>query len=173
MKINQDLKPAGVFTLQHFRDGIKIGDDVVSDNEVVTQGLDMIADVCFNGETAPSTLWYLALYGNNVPVASTWTAANVAANSGELNTEISEANRPTWTKNTSVPNTGASSSNSENPAAFTMAQDDTIYGAFIVSTNSKAGTAGTLLAATKFTTSRAVLSSDEIRLTYEIQLTSS
>ena len=182
MKIEQNLRPAGVFTLKHFRDGKLIGEEIFSPNIVVTQGKDYIADVAYNNNAAQQTTWYLALYGNNLSPASNDTADGtgqgqatpIATRLGELNSELDNGTNPvreTWTPNSSVPNTGAASSNSENPASFTMAADDTIYGAYLISDSVKAGITGILLAASDFGTSRVVLTSDILQLTYSIALT--
>lgn len=171
MKVLQNMKPAGVFTLKHFRDGKQIGENVITPNTVVTEGKDYMADLAYNNSDTQETAWYLALFGNNLTVDVTDTAATIAARLAELNSEIDEANRPTWTPNSTVPNTGAVSSNSENPAVFTMGVDDTVYGAYFISSNVKAGTAGVLLAGSNFSTSRVVLAADVLQLTYSITLT--
>ena len=44
----------------------------------------------------------------------------------------------------------------------------TVYGAFLVSTSTKSGTTGTLLAASRFTSARAVVSSDQLLITYTL-----
>src|SRR5574337_2025991 len=64
----------GYFTLS-----VNGGPDELSPNMLVTEGLNKILDVHYRAQT-PITAWYLALFTGNVSVASTWTAANFAAN---------------------------------------------------------------------------------------------
>lgn len=170
MKIEQQVGWKGIFTLKHFRDGKLIGEDEVT-NLITTEGKDYIADLSYNNNDTQETSWYLALFGNNLSPVVGDTAALVAARLGELDAEIVETNRPQWVKNSLTPNTGASSSNSESPATFTAATNDTIYGAYMVSSNALSGTTGVLLAASSFSTTRSVLTDDILQLTYEIQLT--
>jgi len=169
MKINQALKPAGVFVLKHFREGEQVGEDIISLNLVTTEGKDYMSDTFLNNAAIAQTSWYLALYGNNLSPAETDTAATVASRLGELAVEIQETNRPGWTANAG--NTGASSSNSDAPGVFTMVANDDIYGAYLISSNVKSGTQGVLLAVSKFGTSRTVELADVLQLTYEIRLT--
>jgi hypothetical protein len=42
----------------------------------------------------------------------------------------------------------------------------TIYGAFLISNNTKGGTSGTLFSAARFSSSKSVESTDELLLTY-------
>jgi len=164
----ENIKHKGIFTLEHFRDGELIGSDKF-ENLIVTEGKNYVANSAYNNKIAAQPNWFVALYGNNVAPSDSLTAADVASILGELNTEVAEATRPAWTPNAG--NSGASSSNSEAVAVFTMTQDDTVYGAFFVSNSTKAGTTGTLLAASAFSPSRAVQTNDVLQLTYEIQLT--
>jgi len=165
----ESIKHKGIFRLEHFRNGEKINEDIFSENLIVIEGKNYLSNSAYNNVTAAQPNWFVALYGNNVAPSDTLTGANVASILGELNTEVSEATRPVWVPNGS--NTGASSSNSEAVAVFTMTQDDTVYGAFFVSNSTKAGTTGTLLAASAFSPSRSVQTNDVLQLTYEIQLT--
>jgi len=191
MKIEQKVGWKGIFTLKQYRncafrhdtgevilgkDGTPLGADLVGTEEkdinlITTEGKDYIADLAYNNNDTQEANWYLALFGNNLAPVVGDTAALVAARLGELNAEIVETNRPQWVKNTLTPNTGLSSSNSESPATFTAATDDTIYGAYMISNNVLAGTTGVLLAASSFSTTRSVLTDDILQLTYEIQLT--
>lgn len=187
MKITQGLIKQGVFKPTWLRGceldaegqakldskGFPIGGYPIGgsdgDNLPTTEGLDYIADLCYNNSDTQEANWYLALFGNNLAPVVGDTAALVAARLGELNAEITNANRPQWTPNAG--NNGASSSNSESPAVFTMASNDTIYGAYKISSNTKAGTTGVLFAAALFVDVRSPLAGDVLQLVYETELT--
>ena len=114
------------------------------------------------------TAWYTALYGGNVSPASTWTAANFDANATEID-DYDEGFRQTWTPG-SV--SGQSVDNLAAKAAFTISATVTVWGAAILSDNTKSGTAGILLAASKFTSSRDLEDDDVFNIGYTFQAAS-
>lgn len=150
----------GIFGHEVIRDGQSLG--VVWDpNTVVNEGLDHILDAVFHGGSQIST-WYIGIFeGNYTPVPGD-TASDIATNSTE-STAYDEANRVEW--NEAAPS-GQSIDNSANRAQFTMNDTKTIYGAFLISSNTKEGTTGTLMSASKFSASRSVQSSDQLLITY-------
>jgi len=152
----------GVFSNELIRDGVSLG--VEQDhNIVVDEGLNNLLSVHFNAGTQITT-WYVGIFEGNYTPVSTDTAANITANSTE-STAYTEANRVTWTE--AAPS-GQQVTNSASKATFTINATKTIYGAFLVSTNTKSGTAGTLFSASKFAASRAVVNLDELLITYTI-----
>lgn len=150
----------GVFEVDHIRGGKSLG--ITRDhNIVVDQGLNHILSAVFNAG-AQITAWYVGIFeGNYTPVA-TDTAANITANSTE-STAYDEATRVAWVE--AAPS-GQSITNSANKATFTMNATKTIYGAFLASASAKSATTGTLMAASKFSASRAVVNLDQLLLTY-------
>lgn len=164
-----DYKVGGVFHFEQVRDG-KVIDSWDTSNIVVNQGLNYILDAALSNGTIIPT-WYLGLFKNNyTPVASdiksTFTGSGVA---NEATTEYSETIRPTWVDAGSVTQ---SISNSASPAVFTFSAAVTIYGALMTSTSTKGDTAGTLLAAAKFTTSKVMAIADQLNISYIISATS-
>lgn len=169
---NQDnkMKVAGYFSYEHVRDG-EVIDTWQEPNLVVDEGLNYALDVAFSGGSA-STNWYIGIFKNNYTplaanVAATFPGAGVA---NEATTEYSEATRPAWTE------AGVSAktiTNSASPAVFTFTGTVSIYGAFLVSTNTKGGTTGILAAASKFASVRNMLSTDKLNVTYTLNATSS
>ena len=156
------VKIGGVFTTEVIRDGQSLG--ITEDhNIVVDEGLDHILSVIFNAGTQVTT-WYVGIFEGNYTPLSTDTAANITANSTE-STAYTEANRVTWTE--AAPSS-QQITNSASKATFTINATKTIYGAFLVSTNTKSGTTGTLMSASKFAASRAVVNLDELLITYTI-----
>jgi hypothetical protein len=133
-------------------------------NIVVNQGLDEFLDVTLSGATAPTTKSIGIFEANYTPLA-TDTGANIATNSTE-STAYDEAIREAWTE------AGVSSqsiTNSASTADFTMNLSKTIYGAFLVlDDTAKSGSTGTLIAASKFAASRAVVATDVLSVTYTL-----
>lgn len=167
---NQKMKVAGYFNYEHVRNG-KVIDTWQEPNLVVDECLNYTLDAAFSGGT-PITTWYIGLYKNNYTpiasnVASTFAGAGVA---NEANAEYDESVRQTWTE------AGVSSktiSNTASPATFTFNTSVTIYGAFLISNNTKGGTTGTLAAASKFASSRAMIDNDVLNVTYTLTASSS
>ena len=163
------MKVGGYFTYEHIRDG-EVIDTWQEPNLVVDEGITYALDASFSGGT-PITTWYVGVYKNNYTpiagnVASTFAGAGVA---NEANSEYDEAARPTWTE---AGVTAKTVTNSASPAVFTFNTTVTIYGAFLISNNTKGGLTGTLAAASKFSSSRAMLAADVLNVTYTITGTS-
>lgn len=147
--------------------GSEIVDHFVDTNIVVDQGLTSMLDVYLGAATQLSS-WYVALFeGNYTPVSSV-TAATIASASTEC-TAYTNSTRLAYT-----PAAAASKAitNAASRANFVFNASKTIYGAFLISDNTKGGTAGTLFSAARFGTSKAVASSDELLLTYAFSLAS-
>jgi hypothetical protein len=141
----------------------RTGEMFYSENLVPDEGLEEFLDVSL-GAAAKQAAWYLGIFeANYTPVAGV-TAATVAAAATEC-TAYDETVRQTWT-----PGAVASKSidNTASLASFTMNATKTIYGAFLVSSNVKGGTAGVLKAISQFSTPQSVVSGDVIDVGYEI-----
>lgn len=150
----------GTFLGQLVRDG-KIIDEWEDTNLVTNEGLDHVLDVIFHGGTQVTT-WYLGVFeGNYTPVA-TVTAATITAASTE-STAYDETTRQAYVE--AAPSS-QSITNSASKATFTFNATKTIYGAFLGSASAKSATTGTLLAAARFTSSKAVVDNDQLLLTY-------
>ena len=159
----QKLFVGGKFSTAIRRDGEIVTPWQVDHNLVVEEGRNSLLSVMFNGGTQLTT-WYVGIFeGNYTPVDGD-TAANIAANATE-STAYDEANRIEWVE--AAPS-GSSITNTASKATFTMNATKTIYGAFLVSSNTKGGTSGTLFAASRFSASRSVVDDDELLLTYTL-----
>lgn len=157
---SQKLLVGGKYTGQIIRAG-KVIDEFEDDNLVVNEGLNSLLDIMFAGSTQITT-WYLGVFeGNYTPVAGL-TAATVAANATEC-TAYASATRPVYTEAAA---SSQSITNSANRASFVFNATKTIYGAFLISNNTKGGTSGTLFSAARFSSSKSVESTDELLLTY-------
>lgn len=165
--MNEDskLKIAGAFTYQHLRDGVVI-DEWKENNLVVDEGLTYILGTALDGATVNIPSFYIGIYSGNYTPISSDTAANIATNSTEVTAAYSETTRVPWVE------AGVASltvGNTASPAVFTFTAATTdIYGAFLVSTSVKGGTLGTLISASKFATSRTMLVTDVLNVTYNI-----
>lgn len=132
-------------------------------NVITDEGIDHMLNVQFNGGAQVST-WYVGIFeGNYTPTTADTMAAFPAA--ATESTAYAEANRPEFEEATS---SAKSITNTANRAVFTINATKTIYGAFIASSATKSDTTGTLFAAKKFTSSRAVVSGDTISVGYTV-----
>ncbi len=143
-------------------------------NLVPDAGILHFLDVVLGG-TAKNAAWYIAPYGNNATPAANWTAANFAANSGEINSGTegyTEATRQQF-----VPAAAAAGkiTNAASMAAFTINCTSTlnIYGAGLLSVNTRAGTTGVLVSAVKFSVVRIADDDDTWLCGYEVSASDS
>jgi hypothetical protein len=137
-------------------------------NIVVNEGLDYFLDVALSdGTQLAASTWHVGIYEANYTPLATDDASNISANSTE-STAYDESERQDWT------DAGASSqsiTNSASTADFTMNASKTIYGAFLIGgtgAQSPGGSTGTLVAASKFAASRAVVATDVLSVTYTL-----
>lgn len=156
----------GAYHGQIIRDG-EVVDDFMDSNLVVNQGLNSLLNIMFNNATQVGT-WYLGLFeGNYTPVASV-TASSIAVDASET-TAYDEASRPEFNEAAA---SSQSITNSANRGTFTFNATKTIYGAFLVSSSTKAGTSGTLFSAARFGSAKNVVAGDQLLLAYTFNATS-
>lgn len=151
------------FTVEHWRNGEKIGDIEVL-NGIVDVGLNSLLDVTFRNQTQIAT-WYMGLVDNS-GFSAFADADTMSSHSGWNEfTTYSDANRITW-----VPAAAASRaiSNSVTSADFNINGSGTVKGIFITSDNTKSGTTGTLWATAAFASTVAVVNGDVLKVTYTI-----
>lgn len=143
-----------------------LSDFEVDPNLVVNQGLDHILDVVYNGATQKAN-WYLGIFSGNYTPLATDTAQNISTNSTE-SSAYTEATRPAWT--IAAP-ASQNVTNSASKATFTINGTVTIYGAFLLTDNTKGAdaAAGNILSsASRFAASRSLVATDELLVTYSI-----
>lgn len=163
METKQGVNVGGRFDFQLVRDG-EVIDEWSDDNIVVNEGLNHLLNVGFNGAAQTAT-WYVGLFEANYTPVATDTAANIAANATEC-VAYDETNRVEWVEAAA---SGQAITNSANKATFTINDTKSVYGAFLVSSNTKGGTAGILFAATRFSAVRNVVATDQLLVTYTLQ----
>jgi hypothetical protein len=140
--------------------------DEFSQNLIVNEGLDYVLKAAI-GETAGIANWYIALFTGDVTVLATWTAATFTAASTEW-TGYDEAARQAWT-GSAVASQGSDSFS--NKASFTSSSDtQTVRGAAMVTDSAKSGTSGVLLAASRFTSDKALDTGEILDVGYGLQL---
>ena len=155
-----NLKVGGVFHGQIIRAG-RVIDEWEDHNLVVNEGLDSLLNIMFHGSTQITT-WYMGVFEGNYTPVSTVTAATITSASTEC-TAYTSSTRPAYDEAAA---SSQSITNSASRASFVFNATKTIYGAFLVSTSTKSGTSGTLFSAARFSSSKSVVSTDELLLTY-------
>lgn len=137
----------------------KVIDSETNKNLIPLAGMSFLVRAPF-GDATPITTFYLGLYrGNYVPSAST-VAADIPTNMNEF-IDYSEAQRPLWDRAFD----GVSSmDNSTAKASFTVTQDRTIYGAFLVSSSGKGSNGGLVLSCVRFASPKQVTAGQTINL---------
>lgn len=157
---DDEIKGKGRYVGQIIRNGIII-DEFECENLVVNQGLNYALGAALGNQSVITT-WYIGLFSGNYTVLATDTASGIAAAATEV-TAYAAGARQAWT-----PATPASQAitNSASQASFTFNGSVTIFGAFLVSTSTISGTTGTLFSGAQFSASKAVVSGDQLLLTY-------
>jgi hypothetical protein len=145
----------------------------VSPNLLPTEGIIDCLDTWL-GATAKKAGWYIGIYANAVNPASGWTAANVAANAGEITSQTegySETTRPQFVANAAA---AGAIDNVGHEATFSIVGtgDITVNGALLISDSAKGGTNGKLASATRFGATRTLQNGDSYKIGYRVTLTS-
>ena len=137
-------------------------------NLTTTEGLNDLLNKYFKGSSYTAT-WYCGLVDNAgfTAYAAANTAAGITTDASGSNqwgevTEYDEATRPVITLGTV---SGGSVDNSASKCVFTIGATLTVRGAFVVTTNTKAGTTGFLYGEADFSAARAVLDNDTLNVT--------
>ena len=166
MKVQSGAKLRGKFIAEYYRDGKLIWIDETS-NIITNEGLDAILDIMLHAATQITT-WYCTLVETNTTPAANMTYATPIYTES---TAYDEVVRPEYVEAAS---SGQSITNSANKAVFTINATKTMYGASLVGGGTdptvKGNTAGggKLLCYAQFSTSRSVIASDVIKLTYKV-----
>jgi len=157
----------GVFTVKHYNRHGDLTWTSVMPNVVVATG----RRYANNGALAASaqiSTWYVGLMIGTPTIVSGNTASNHAGWTEFTN--YSEATRVSYTALGSLDQVG----NNASKGSFAIAESATdIGGAYIVSNNSKAGSAGTLFAGASFSANKTAGASDTITVEYTASVTSS
>ena len=127
-------------------------------NLVTTVGLNHVLGSTFDAVTQV-TAWYVGLKG----AGSVAAGDTMASHSGWTEiADYSQSVRQTLTLGTAA---AGSIDNVGNLATYSINGTATVAGAFVVSSDTKSGTAGTLYGVVDFSSSRAVISGDTLTVT--------
>lgn len=163
---SSEILVAGRYDGKIIRNG-EVIEEFSDHNLVVNEGLNNILNVMFNSGTQTTT-WYLGLFEGNYTPVSTVTAGTIASAATET-TAYTSSTRPEYVEASA---SSQAITNSANRASFVFNASKTIYGAFLVSNNTKGGTSGVLFSAARFSSAKAVESGDELLLTYTFSASS-
>lgn len=158
------LQIGGVFTLIcRDKETGEIKWEEKTHNIITNEGLDHILDVLLHGDTQTDP-WYCLLFDTNTTPLATHTYAVPGFTESE---DYDEATRPEYEEAAS---SSQSITNSANRATFTMSGTTTIYGAALVSDNTKGDVAGggILLCSGLFTNEKIVNDDDILELSYTL-----
>lgn len=157
--------PRGEFHIEHTdKDGNLKGIYKVP-NGITNVGKNYILDTMFNdGVQIANNSWFIGLVD-----ASGFTAladTDTMSSHGGWNefTSYSDATRIAWGSGAA---SGQSTTNGT-PATFNVNGSGTVKGVFITSSNTKAGTAGTLWATALFSADVPVTNGDQLKITYTV-----
>lgn len=128
-------------------------------NLIPQQGIDYVIGA-LNGTGSVIPSWYMGVFKNDYTPVNNSVAASLPTTVGE-HTGYSEATRPAWVP---VYDNIGRLDNQATLAEFTMTQDVTLYGAFLVSESSKGGGSGTLLSIARFPSPKQIESGSVLRL---------
>lgn len=167
----EKVAAGGVFTVTCLDANGQVKWEESLKNLVVNQGLQDMNAKYFKGVSYTAT-WYIGLYG--AAASNNPTAADTAALHPGF-TEVvpySNATRPAATFNTATTADPSVISNAASPAIYTINATSTIGGAFLISDNTKSGTAGVLFSASDFAApgDRSVALGDTINVSYTFSL---
>jgi hypothetical protein len=167
----EKVAAGGVFTVQCIGADGQIKWEESLKNLVVNQGLQDMNTQYFKGSGYTAT-WYIGLYGSG---ATNDPTANDTAASHPGFTEVvpySNATRPAATFGTATTADPSVITNVASPAVFSINATATVGGAFLISDNTKSGTAGVLFSASDFAApgDRSVSTGDTINVSYQFSL---
>lgn len=161
---NAGIKAGGVWGVEIYDKGVLVS-KTSCHNIVTDEGLNRLLNVMFNGATQIGT-WYCELFENDFTPDGDET---YDVPGYTICTAYDEATRPAYVEAAS---SAKSTTNSANKAVFTMNASKTLYGASLVSLNTKndhtAGADNVLFCAGKFGTAQPVISGNVVNLTYTI-----
>lgn len=162
---SSSVSVGGVFTVECYDAAGQLKWKDEFHNLVVKQGLKDMNDKYFTG-SGYTAAWYIGLI-NNSPTPALSPDDTAASHAGWTEfAGYSQANRPTLSF-------GASTSDdpsviTTSAAVFSITSTATIYGAFVVSSNTKGGTSGVLFSEGAFAATRSVVNGDTLNVSYSL-----
>jgi hypothetical protein len=174
-KLASDVKPHGVFHVEHWRNG-KCINAFDCNNMVTNEGKDALLNIMFHAATQITT-WYLAPIdnqtGSGVQADDTYVAIGAAGNEWDETSEYDETLRQAFVEG---PASSQTITNSASKAIFTMNATVTVEGIFCVGGGTAASTkadnagGGTLWATALFAADVNLVDDDELKVTYSVSV---
>lgn len=169
--VSAAAKAHGEYRMQCYDAHGELKWSMVLPNLVVNSGLQDMNTKYFKG-SGYTAAWYIGLYGSgatNNPTANDTAALHPGFT--EV-TPYSNATRPAATFGTATTADPSVIDNSVSPATFNINATSTVGGAFLISDNTKGGTAGVLFSASDFSSpgDRSVSNGDTLVVTYIFSL---
>lgn len=156
----------GVFTVECYDAAGQLKWKDEFHNLVVNQGLKDMNDKYFTG-SGYTAAWYIGLI-NNSPTPTLAAGDTASSHAGWVEfTGYSQANRPTLSFSAST-TADPSVISTASAAAFSITSTATIYGAFVISNNTKSGTSGVLFSEGAFAATRSVVNGDTLNVSYSL-----
>lgn len=167
------LRFIGQWRCEVFRNGNLISGGWEPPNTFTYEGLDYLEDIVFyTTSKAASKIWYVGLFDQNVTPATSNTAASQLGAAGTYGAlQAADFDEDTYPSYNTAAAVNGVITNSANKAEFTIeAVSLTLYGAFLSTSSDPTETGCYLMAAKKFSSSKAVVADDEIAVTYQITI---
>ena len=179
-KAEDQLQPRGRFVVEHFRNGVKIG-QYEFPNGITNEGKNKLLDVMFHA-VSPVTTWWLGMIDNAGYTAQ--AATDTYANIGQAGNQWAEftgyndagngessSTRPAWT----VGAAASQASTNASPVVFDITASGTVVGLFLVGgianahNKSDHAAGGVLWATASFSTGNVPVNpSDQLKVTYTV-----
>lgn len=118
-------------------------------NRIPDAGLAFLARAPF-GDVSPISTFYVGLFAGDYIPSGTTSAVDIPANMQEF-VDYSEVVRPLWDRGFEAPGT---MDNILSKAVFTVTQNRTVRGGFLVSDSIKGGNSGLVLSCVRFATAK-------------------
>lgn len=161
------LQLEGVYEYELVRGG-KVIDRWTEKNLITTEGQNHMLNSVLNAATQ-ITAWAIGLFSDNYSPLPTDTAASPGFTEF---TGYGEATRQAYVPATAGSTAGSITNGSgagATKAVFTMNTGGTLYGSFMSSDSAKSSVSGTLFSSSRFTSSRTVVATDILNVTYTVQ----
>ena len=165
--LKSNVAPHNIWKWSQWRNGVLVK-EWYHTNLTTTEGRTHMLNTEFHGGAAEAT-WYIMLFESDSTPLESWTYDLLADSLVTECTAYDEANRVAYNEAEAA---AASMTNSANKATFTMNDTKTIYGACLVSLNTKSDhTAGDYVySAGTFGTAASVESGDVLKITLVLSL---
>lgn len=165
--MDQAVKAAlsGKYSFTHLRNGAVI-DEWEQSNLIPTEGLNYVLDLLFQAVTAKPAGWYIGLGTGAYTPSATDTGANLPTRAVET-TSYSGGVRPAVAVAAAA---GGAVTNAASKATFTFTAGVTITNAFVVS--APIGATGIALSSLAVAPSRAMITGDQLMVTFTLTASS-